>query len=409
MRVTLMMVASLDRPAGRRYFPIARALARRGHQVRVLALHPDLASCPRRRFTQDGVEVWYVGQMHARKAGSVPGRFGPLGLLRVLAGSTLGMIWGVICSPSDVYHLGKPQPVNGVAALLAVRLLRRRPFYVDCDDDEVRGNRLPAAWQRAVFGFWQWLLPRLAAGATVNTRHLAAEMARAGVAPVALVPNGVDLDRFLAPPAPQLDAMRAALGLTGGPVVAYAGSLALQNHPVDLLIDAFAQVAAAMPAAALLIIGGGEDLPLLQERVARAGLRDRVYFTGQVHYQAVPAYLALADLSVDPVRDDPVARARSPLKLIESMALGVPVVTGDVGDRAELLAGGAAGALVRPGDARALAEAIIGLLGDAPRRQALAAAGRERASAYGWEQLADTWATVYIRGCGRSELSHKKA
>ncbi|NNJ09833.1 glycosyltransferase family 4 protein [Chloroflexales bacterium ZM16-3] len=398
MRITFLMIMGVERPSGRRYFHIARALARRGHKVRLLALHPDLASCERRRFVQDGVEVWYVGQMHARKAGSVHGRFGPLDLLRVLAESTLGMVWGVICSPADVYHLGKPQPVNGLAALLAVRLLRRRPFYVDCDDDEVRGNRLPAAWQRAVFGFWQWLLPRMAAGVTVNTRHLAAEMARAGVAPVALVPNGVDLEGFLAPPAPQLDALRAALGLTGRQLVAYAGALALQNHPVDLLIDAFTQVAAALPDAALLIIGGGEDLPLLQDQAVRAGLRDRVYFTGQVHYPAVPTYLALADLSVDPVHDDPVARARSPLKLVESMALGIPVITGHVGDRAELLDGGAAGVLVRPGDASALAEAIVELLDDAPRRQTLAAAGRERAGQHGWDQLAERWATVYRDG-----------
>ncbi len=397
MRITFLIIMGIERPSGRRYFHIARGLARQGHRVRLLALHPDLPTCPQRRFIQEGVEIWYVGQMHARKDASVPSRFGPLDLLRVLASSTLGMVWGVICSPADVYHLGKPQPVNGLAALLAVRLLRCRPFYIDCDDDEVRGNRLPAAWQRAVFGFWQWLLPRLAAGATVNTRHLAAELTDAGVSPVVLVPNGVDADSFVAPPTATLAALRAALGLDGRPVVAYAGALALQNHPVDLLIEAFAQVAVALPAAALLIIGGGEDLPLLRDLAVRRGLRDRVYFTGQMPYHTVSAYLALADLSVDPVRDDPVARARSPLKLVESMALGVPVITGDVGDRAELLDGGAAGVLVRPGDATALAEAMIRLLCDAPRRQVLAAAGRERARSYAWDRLAETWATVYRR------------
>jgi glycosyltransferase involved in cell wall biosynthesis len=310
------------------------------------------------------------------------------------------MIWGVICSPADVYHLGKPQPVNGLAALLAVRLLRRRPFYVDCDDDEVRGNRLSAAWQRTIFGFWQWLLPRLATGATVNTRHLAAELAHAGVVRVALVPNGVDADTFQAPSAATLGALRSALGLDGRPVVAYAGALALQNHPVDLLIDAFAQIAASLPEAALLIIGGGEDLPLLRELALRRGLRDRVYFTGQLLYKAVPAYMALAHLSVDPVRDDQVARARSPLKLVESMALGVPVITGDVGDRAELLDGGAAGVLVRPGDATALAGAMASLLSDTTRRQALAAAGREQAKGYAWERLAEIWSTIYGQDSG---------
>jgi glycosyltransferase involved in cell wall biosynthesis len=396
MQITFLMIMGIERPSGRRYFHIARGLVRCGHRVRLLALHPNLADCPQRRFIQEGVEVWYVGQMHARKADSVPGQFGPLDLLRVLAEATLGMIWGVICSPADVYHLGKPQPVNGLAALLAVSLLRQQPFYVDCDDDEMRGNRLPAAWQRAVFGFWQWLLPRRAAGVTVNTRHLVETLGQAGVAPLSLVPNGVDLEQFHAPPEPYLEALRESLGLAGNPLVAYVGSLALQNHPVDLLIAAFVQVIAAIPNAQLLVVGGGEDLPLLQMQATQAGLKDRVYFTGQVPYRSVPTYLALADLSVDPVHDNLVARARAPLKLVESMALGVPVLTGDVGDRAELLDAGRAGALTRPGDVDALAAAIIALLNDPDRRRALAAAGREQAAHYSWDRLAETWATIYV-------------
>ncbi|NTU80243.1 MAG: glycosyltransferase family 4 protein [Chloroflexales bacterium] len=397
MRITFLMIMGVERPSGRRYFQIARGLAAMGHQVRLLALHPDLASCPRRRYAQDGVEVWYVGQMHARKSGSVPERFGPLALLRVLAGATLGMVWGVICSPADVYHLGKPQPVNGLAALAAVRLLRRRPFYVDCDDDEVRGNRLTAGWQRAVFAFWQALLPRLAAGVTANTAHLAAEATRAGARHVVVVPNGVELERFAPPPEAVRAALRDSLGLRGRRVVAYAGTLALQNHPVDLLVEAFAEVAAAVPEAALLLVGGGEDLPALRELARRRGLGDRVYLTGQLPHEAVGAFLALADLSVDPVRDDQVARARSPLKLFESMALGVPVVTGAVGDRPAILAEGAAGVLVQPGDPAALAVAIISLLRDEPRRLALAAAGRAHARHYDWQRLAHIWATVYDR------------
>ena len=385
----------IERPSGRRYFQIARSLVGQGQRVRLLALHPDLAHCPQRRFVQEGVEIWYVGQMHARKQGSLPERFGPLALLRVLVTATLGMIWGVLCSPADIYHLGKPQPVNGLAALVAVCLLRRQPFYVDCDDDEVRGNRLTAGWQRAVFAFWQALLPRLAVGVTVNTTHLAAEVTQAGARHVVVVPNGVALAHFTPPPAAMSAALRASLGLTGRRIVAYAGTLALQNHPVDLLIAAFAEVAAAVPDAVLLLIGGGEDLPAVKALAEQGELADRVYLTGQVPHAAVRAFLALADLSVDPVRDDPVARARSPLKLCESMALGVPVVTGAVGDRVALLAAGAAGLLVRPGDPTALAAAIITLLRDEPQRLALAAAGQTYVRRYDWDALARVWATIY--------------
>lgn len=398
MRITLLIPVGIERPSGRRYFQIARGLAAQGHQVRLLALHPDLRSCTCRRYAADGVEVWYVGQMHARKAGSVPERFGPLTLLRVLAGATTGMIRGALQSPAEVYHLGKPQPINGLAALVAVALIRRRPFFVDCDDDETQSNRFTAAWQRAIFAFWQHALLRLAVGVTTNTPYLARLAQRAGARRVVVVPNGVALDRFRAPPAHVSAALRASLGLTGRRVVAYAGTLALQNHPVDLLVDAFARVAATHPDAVLMLIGGGEDLPTLQEAVRQRGLADRVYFTGHVTHQATAALLGLADLSVDPVRDDPVARARSPLKIFESMALGVPVVTGALGDRAELLANGAAGVLVRPGDPAALAEAMGQLLDDAPRRRAMGEAGRAHVRRYDWALLARLWASIYQSG-----------
>jgi hypothetical protein len=170
MRIVLLLTSGIDRPVGARYMPICAELVRRGHHVRILALHPDFAHCPMRRFVRHGVEIWYVGQMHTRKNTTIPSQFSPLALLYVLVTSTLGMIWGIICSPADVYHLGKPQPVNGLAALIGVLLLQRQRFYVDCDDDEVQSNRLTAHWQRWVFGFWQWLLPRLAVGVTVNTQ-----------------------------------------------------------------------------------------------------------------------------------------------------------------------------------------------------------------------------------------------
>jgi glycosyltransferase involved in cell wall biosynthesis len=395
MTIVLLLTVGIERPSGRRYFALARELARRGHSIRILALHPDLAACGQRRFVCDGVEVWYVGQMHARKSGSVPRPYPAGQLARVLLTSTLGMIDAVRRSPADVYHLGKPQPVNGVAALVGVLLLRGQRFYLDCDDDEVVSNRFRARWQRWVFACWQWLLPRLAAGITVNTHTLAERLQPRVRVPVVYVPNGVDIERFHPPAAAVVAGLRTALGLTGRRVVAYVGTLALHNHPVNLLLDAFARVAQALPGAALLLIGGGEDMPLLRRQVQEMGLSECVSFTGAIDYHAVPAYLALAEISVDPVDDNDVARARSPLKIFESMLLGIPVVTGVVGDRADLLDYGRAGVLVQPGSAEALAHGMLHLLNDRQQYEAMAQAARQHVRRYSWHTLAAAWEEVY--------------
>ena len=99
------------------------------------------------------------------------------------------------------------------------------------------------------------------------------------------------------------------------------------------------------------------------------------------------------NVSVDPVREDDVARARSPLKIVESLALGVPVVTGDVGDRHEVL--GPAGRTTVPGDACALARVLQDLLGDREALQAAARAAPERAGNYRWSRLAEVWLEAY--------------
>ncbi|NJO05942.1 MAG: glycosyltransferase family 4 protein, partial [Chloroflexaceae bacterium] len=267
-RILFLLTVGIERPSGRRYLHIARQLVQQGDRVRILALHPDLTTCRQRRIVQDGVEVWYVGQMHARKQGSLPQQFGAFGLLRVLISSTLGLLNGILRSPADSYHLGKPQPINGLAALIGVWLVRRQPFYLDCDDDETVSNRFTASWQRAVFGGWQWLLPRLAQGVTVNTRYLQQRIRQQTHAPVVYVPNGVDLHGFTLPPPHIVAGLRAALNLEGQRVIAYIGTLALHNHPVNLLLDAFACIAPALPDAVLLLVGGGEDLPTLRHQAA---------------------------------------------------------------------------------------------------------------------------------------------
>lgn len=395
-RIVLIMTSSMERPPGVRYFNIARELVRRGHWVRILALHHHYEGCTQRRLVQDGVEIWYMGQMHVRKQGSHVAYFGLWALLRVVLFSTLGLIWGIVRSPAHIYHLGKPQPINGLAALIGVLLLQGKRFYIDCDDDETHSNVLTPV-QRKVFGFFEWLLIKVARGATVNTHFLARRNAQMGNPVTAYVPNGVDLARF-GPETPLTAGLRGALNLEGCRVAAYFGSMNLRNHPVDLLLDAFALLYAESNDVRLLMIGGGPDLAKLQAQVHRLGIDSAVCFTGHIPQAALPAFLALAKLTVDPVHDDSVAKARSPLKLYESMAMGLPVVTGAVGDRAEWLEDGAAGVLVAPGSPESLARGMARLLDNPIGCAETARFARQRvARFYTWAAVTQAWVELYRR------------
>jgi len=371
-------------------------MAKLGYQVEIAALHPNWSSIHPREFVQDGVKVSYVAQMHVRQQGTQRTYFNAPQLLIVTALATAGLARAALSSRADVIHIAKAQPMNGLAGWLAVQLRQRR-LYLDCDDDEAASNRFAAEWQRRVVSWWEKRLPHIARGVTVNTSFLQERCARWGVPShrIRLIPNGFDPERFR-PPAPhEIEAVRARWGLADRQVVLYLGSLNLANHPILLLLDAFKQVQQRIPSALLLLVGGGADSERVVEEIRARGLERAVVLAGRVEPAAVASIYAASDLTVDPVLDDDTARARSPLKIVESLAMGVPVVTGDVGDRATMLESGRAGALVKPGDADALAEGIVAVLGDRARHVEMAEQARVASQRFRWDNLARQFVTIY--------------
>ncbi len=391
MKIVFLLTSSLERPYGLgRCFPLAREIVRLGHDVAVVAPHHDFGPGVPREFVRNGVRVFYVAQMHVRKQAGGTNYFGTGALLRVATQATVALLRKAVAIPADVYHIGKPHPMNGIAGLIAARFLRRRPIYFDCDDYEAESNRFTSAWQQRLVAFFEDRLPRLANGLTVNTSFLKRRYINLGVPSERIIhlPNGVDTARFGACNEATVETLRRKLRLEGRKVIVYVGSMSLTNHPVDLLLEAFVQVSQFSPETHLVLVGGGEDLNNLQEQAIRLGIADRLSFVGWVRPDEISPYFALAEISVDPVRDDEVARSRWPLKVMESLAMGVPVITGDIGDRREMLANGKTGLLVQPGSALALAEGMLRLLRDEELRASLSSSCKQHASCYSWDKLA---------------------
>ncbi|MFN8502282.1 glycosyltransferase family 4 protein [Kouleothrix sp.] len=398
MRLLFLSTSSLEDPSPRgRWLPLARELAALGHQPELVMLHPTYGRLPagQRRQERGGVVVYYAGQMHVYGPVTQRRYYGSAALLRVTLLATWRLLLAALRAHPDAIHVCKPQPMNGMAGMLAARRLGV-PLYVDCDDYEAGGNRFGSPWQRALVRYWEDMLPRRAAAVTVNTRFLQSRCAELGVAPerIVYVPNGIAAARIGTPPPRQVAGLRAALGLGDAPVAVYAGTLSETSHNLGLLLDAFALVHAQLPGAKLLLVGTGPDHNALAARAHDLGLEGHALFVGHADYAMVPAYFALARCSADPVADDAVARGRSPLKIVESLAAGVPVVTGDVGDRAEML-GARGGTIVAPGSARALADGMLAYLRGAAADSNAAGFAREQAAHFRWGRLAREWLEAY--------------
>jgi len=401
MKITFLLTQDVTSPSGLgRYFPWAKELVRLGHEVSVIALHSDFANLPERKLFISGVSVEYVGQMHVKKQGSKKSYFSPTALIWVALKATYKLFRAALAKPVDVLLVGKPHPMNSLAALLVKAINRKVRLIVDCDDDEASSNRFNNQLQRQIVAWFERWVPKKAQIVTSNTYFTLNRLEVSGVPRKKLVyvPNGIDEERFGHIDPENVEELRNRLGLQGKKVISYIGSMSLPSHPIDLLLKAFALVKENLADATLMLVGGGEDLENLMVLAAELSINDRTLFVGRVHPDEVAYYYALSHVSVDPVYDDDSARGRCPLKLFESWACGVPFITSSVGDRAHLAGDPPAAVLVEAGNAESLAKGITKILEDHSLGKSLQGAGFRQFKNYSWSYITKKNGWVFFPG-----------
>ncbi|MCU4117727.1 glycosyltransferase family 4 protein [Variovorax sp. N23] len=153
----------------------------------------------------------------------------------------------------------------------------------------------------------------------------------------------------------------------------YMGRM-VQEKGVDVLVHAFAEVLRRRgPGPRLLLIGDGGARPDVERIVAEHGIGDAVVFAGKQSGVALVDWVGRGGIGVLPsVWYEPMGGVT-----IELMAAGKCLIVSAQGGLAECV--GDAGLVFPNGDAMALADRMLELLHDPARRDALAAAARERA------------------------------
>jgi glycosyltransferase involved in cell wall biosynthesis len=359
----MVVPGGVDRSGRERVIPallwLIERLARR-HELHVFALSQE----------KDPGDYFLLGaQVHNL---GMPARSAWTGQALFLAGRRLlrGVAWH---GPFDVVHAFWANNPGFLAALAARR--RHLPLVVSLGGGELVGlrdieygsqlllrERLKVRWSM-----------RSAARVTVASGPMEDLARRQGIIP-AVVPLGVDGEFF-----------EESTAIGRPPRVLHVGSLNRIKDQATLL-RAFRRVVDVIPDAHLDVVGEDVLGGAVQADCVRLGLTSRVTFHGFLPSDATRAFFRRADVFALSSRHE-----AGPLVVLEAAASGVPTVGTAVGHVRDLAPDRALAVAV--GDDRALAEGVLSLLRDEPRRQAMGAAARRWAR----EHDADATATAFER------------
>jgi glycosyltransferase involved in cell wall biosynthesis len=367
-----------------RALPLAKALVKRGHEVRLLLPPWSFPEDSGREWVEEGVRIENVD---VALKWQIP----------------FQLVEGARAFKSEILHFFKPKGYSGMAQWLAWQRRRVGAFdariVLDEDDWEGAGgwNELePYPWAYKKFFAWQeqWGLKH-ADAVTTASRALETIVWSVGVTRerVHYLPNGVN----------QLPA-----SVETGEMI--RKELHLENTPVILLYTRFFEYDLArvgrilgrvfenMPTAKLLIVGKGlfgEERKFL-ELASAQGWRERVVDAGWVEMSQLRAHLAAADVAIYPFDDTMVNRTKGIVKLMDLLGAGVPVVADRVGQINEYIRHEESGILIEGQDVDSFAFRILELLNDKEKRAAMGACAAETMTReYEWDKLAGRVERVY--------------
>jgi PEP-CTERM/exosortase A-associated glycosyltransferase len=296
----------------------------------------------------------------------------------------------------DIIHAHSPV-LCAIPALVAARRLdvpliyEIRAFWEDAAVDSKKFT--PKSIQYRLIRLLETIICRYVDRVVPISLSMKEDLAARGIPEkkIFVVPNGVDGQTFQSKP--KNPTLAARLGLNGKTVLGYLGTF-YDFEGIDDLIRAFALLRSQEKEIALLLIGGGEMENAIRNQVEQ--LEDPgVVLMGKVPPETVPDYYALMDMVIYPRKRTRITEMTTPLKPLEAMALGKPVICSAVGGLKELVGPGN-GLFFPPGNDQELIHCCKRLMHDPALGARLAVLGRKRAlEERNWSHIVGKYLSVY--------------
>jgi glycosyltransferase involved in cell wall biosynthesis len=300
----------------------------------------------------------------------------------------------------DVVHCFNPSTLMSFAILLLSRfkkLMSGRPMFVADWVDLVGGSGAGRMYPRPirdVMALSERIVISQCDAVTVGSNFLARRAIGLGVSPKRVfgIPPGADTQ--LMKPIPKLDARKELQYPFDQEIIVYESGLSTVEEMVIQLLQSV-RILSHFRQKLNLVVVGYSPTKRVKNFVVAMGIGDRVTFLKRQPRQMLPLFLAISDVLVLPILDDPVYWAGWQGRFGDLICAQRPLVVHDVGDVARVVRRDGLGLIARPDDPSDFAEKIGSLLSDKKLSNQCGVNCLATAKRYSWQNITDSVFAIY--------------
>lgn len=361
---------------------IASHLVRLGVEVKVLTAH--WGNLPRCEFI-DGYTIYRTPSFRQRPDRCTVKEMFAFLLCNIIPSLRLARQWH-----PDVVHVHFAVPVGPLGYL--IKKCYNIPYIITLHGGDVPGfdPKQTDWWYRILLPFTRpiWREASFVVAVSKGLCDLA-QRSYPGI-PISVIPNGIDCEYF--------KPLDNSAGSSDKVVMVFVGRIAEQKGLAYLIQSLPALRSRVSTPFVLNVVGDGPLRPNMEALAESLGVSDCVHFSGWVSQSQVRDWLQRADIFVLPSLMEGLSIA-----LLQAMACGLPVVTGNVMGNREVVRNGQNGFLVPTCDTRAWVEALAPVIEGRELRLQMGRRSRELIAEYDWYTISRTYLQILEASAARAE------
>ena len=354
---------------GRAAESICQALAKRGHEIKVLTSHfKDLP----REEQRDGYDIIRIPTLRTQ---AFRASFLSM-VVYVLSGLWAGLRLVRLFHPEAI-HVHFAVPAGALAWMLCK--LTRVPYVLTAHLGDVPGGvpEKTSDWFRWVFPTTRWIWRDASARVAVSeyTRSLALKHYNEEVL---VIPNGIDVD----------GENQASIRVNNPPVIVFAGRFMEQKSPLQV-IQTLNEIK-DIPWKCVMI-GDGPLMPDVKKSISEYSLEDRFFLTGWITPEEVMKQFEQSDILFMPSLSEGL-----PVVGVQALSKGLAIVASRVGGFVDLVDENQNGYLIEVGDREGFKLRLQELLANPSRLLSLRQASLKKANSFEITQIAEQYEKIFL-------------